>query len=123
MRENRPYGSERGEGTSPSLPLSEGVRLRLSCGKQKPRRFRRGFQIRRSVDQLCQLQVAGGLLAALAEHVEADLLTFREAGQAGALNRGHMHEHVLRPVARLDEAEALLRVEPLHGTSSHSRLS
>ena len=93
-----------------------------SSEKQKPRRFRRGFAIRRSVRQLSQLQVAGGLLAALRHDVEADLLTFREAGQAGALNRGHMDEHIARSVARLDEAETLLRVEPLHGTNSHSRL-
>src|SRR5262245_59391207 len=76
--------------------------------KQKAPAFPPGLcAIRRSVRQLGQLQVAGSLLAALRQDVEADFLTFREAGQAGALNGGHVHEHVARSVARLDEAKAL----------------
>src|ERR1700720_977351 len=65
------------------------------------------------------LQVRGGKLAALAHHVVADLLALVEGAHAGALDRGNMDEHVLSAVGRLDESEALLVVEELHGTFSH----
>src|SRR5262249_15327719 len=41
---------------------------------------------------------------------------------AGALDSADVHEHILASVARLDEAVALLHVEELHGTCSHSVL-
>src|SRR6202022_1927588 len=65
------------------------------------------------------LQVRGGEFAALAHHIVADLLALVEGAHAGALDRGNMDEHVLSAVGRLDESEALLVVEELHGTFSH----
>src|SRR5207244_1119422 len=65
------------------------------------------------------LQVRGGEFAALAHHVVADLLALVEGAHAGALDRGNVDEHVLSAVGRLDESEALLVVEKLHGTFSH----
>src|SRR6478609_4773964 len=57
----------------------------------------------------------GGLLVgAAALQFEADLLPFVQIAQAGALDRGNMHEHVLRAVLGLNEAVALLGIEPLY---------
>src|ERR1700680_428242 len=64
------------------------------------------------------LQVGGGGLAALRGDVEAHLLALVQGGHARALHGGDMDENVLVAVARLNEAVAFLRVEPLHGTSS-----
>src|SRR5690606_32464496 len=50
---------------------------------------------------------------------EADLLAFVQRAQAGALDGRNVHEHVLAAVIRLDEAEAFLAVEPLHGAGLH----
>src|SRR3954467_9897553 len=61
------------------------------------------------------------LLAAL--QFEADLLPLMQIAQAGALDRGNMHEHVLRAVLGLNEAVALLGIEPLYGSNTHCRPS
>src|SRR5215469_7866785 len=53
-------------------------------------------------------------------HVEADLLAFMQIADARALDGGDVHEHILRAVFRLDEAEALLSVEPFHSADRHS---
>src|SRR5436853_843003 len=50
------------------------------------------------------MQVRGGGLAAFVHHAEAHLLTFDEALHTGALHRADVHEHVLAPVGRLNEA-------------------
>src|SRR5579871_45393 len=56
-----------------------------------------------------RLQVRRRQLALLAAlDLEADLLPLVQAAEAGALDRGDVHEHILRSVVRLDEAEALL---------------
>src|SRR5436190_5898747 len=52
--------------------------------------------------------------------VELDLLAFLQGGDAGALERGRMDEHVLFSAVRLNEAEALLGVVEFHGTVSHN---
>src|SRR5271165_7101353 len=65
------------------------------------------------------LQVCSRQLAALADHIVADLLTFVEAGHPRALDRGDVHEHILSAVRRLNESKAFLRIEKLHGTLSH----
>src|ERR1700741_588683 len=60
------------------------------------------------------LQLAGrGLAGALvAFEFEGDLLAFVQRAQAGALHGGDVHEHVRAALVRLNEAEALLAVEP-----------
>src|SRR5690348_16077335 len=58
--------------------------------------------------------------ASVALDVEADLLAFAEVADARALDRRDVHEHILAAVIRLDEAEALLGVEPFHGAYRHS---
>src|ERR671921_731488 len=67
------------------------------------------------------LQIDRGLFAAAAVglHLIGDLLTLREAAQAGALNRADVDEHVLAARVRLNEAIALLVVEPLHRSRCH----
>src|ERR1700733_13103924 len=60
-------------------------------------------------------------LAALAVELrfERKLLAFVERAHAGALDGADMHEHVVAAVVRLNEAEALCRVEPLNCSGSH----
>src|SRR5690606_19414149 len=49
--------------------------------------------------------------------VEGDLLAIGQMADAGRFERGHVHEHVLRPTLRGDEAEALRGVEEFYGAS------
>ena len=51
--------------------------------------------------------------------LEAHALTFVEASEACALNGRDVNEHICAAGLRLDEAEALLLVEPLYGAGSH----
>jgi hypothetical protein len=51
-------------------------------------------------------------------YLELDALVLLEATEAVALDLGVVHEHV-RSVLAGDEAEALLRVEPLDSSLSH----
>src|SRR6266508_5070308 len=53
--------------------------------------------------------------------VEFNLLTFLEAAVPAADDGGEMHEHIRAAALDLDEAVALLRVEPLHGALRHDR--
>src|SRR5690606_13648950 len=50
-----------------------------------------------------------------------NLLTFVERGKASALNGGDVNENVRATLVRLDEAEALGRVEPLNCSRSHGK--
>src|SRR5918994_4379270 len=63
----------------------------------------------------------GGLraLAGLAELV-LDLRTLREGAEAVTRDTREVHERILPPVVRGDEAEALLVAEPLDDTSCHT---
>src|SRR3978361_1035725 len=47
------------------------------------------------------------------------LLAFVERAHAGALDGADMHEHVVAAIVRLNEAEALGRVEPLNCSGRH----
>src|SRR6266516_5390108 len=68
-----------------------------------------------------RLDVAG-LRALLAlGHVELDLLVLVEIPVADAGDRAEVHEDVRAAVVLGDEAEALLAVEPLHGTCAHEQ--
>src|SRR5690606_18102586 len=51
--------------------------------------------------------------------LERQLLAFVQRVHAGALDGRDVHEHIVAAVIRLDEAVALGRVEPLHGSSRH----
>src|SRR5262249_7722736 len=50
-----------------------------------------------------------------------DLLTLVEAVHSGPLDGADVDEHVVAAIVRLDESEALLAVEPLHGSLGHLR--
>src|SRR4051812_31249233 len=66
-----------------------------------------------------RLKVARSLLAALGDDLVGDLLAFHEGAHPGPLDGADVHEHVLGAVSRLDESEALLGIEELHGTCRH----
>src|ERR1700731_4605273 len=57
--------------------------------------------------------------AAICYDLVADLLAFTQRSKAGALYGADVHEHVVATVIRLNEAEALGRVKPLHGSHAH----
>jgi hypothetical protein len=46
-------------------------------------------------------------------------LSLVEAGHPSAFDRADVHEDILASVIRLDKSEALLAVEPLHGSLCH----
>src|SRR5467141_1621937 len=48
-----------------------------------------------------------------------DLLVLAQASESGAFDRRNVHEHVLRFVVGLNEAEPLGAVEELYGTDRH----
>src|SRR5689334_25350728 len=64
------------------------------------------------------LEIVGRQLAAavVSDELELDLLPFSQVAEAGALDGTDMDEGILAAVVRLDEAKALGRVEPLHGS-------
>lgn len=62
--------------------------------------------------------------AGLAAHLvglrfKRNLLSFGKAGETRTLDRADVNEHIVAAVARLNETEAFLAVEPLHSTSRH----
>src|SRR5215469_789423 len=59
------------------------------------------------------------LLAAL--HPVAELLALVQISNSRPFDGRNVHEHVLRAIVGLDEAVALLGVEPLYGSSSHRK--
>src|SRR5688572_6754104 len=63
--------------------------------------------------------MAGARLAALGDELVADFLRFVEGRQTSAFDGADMHEHILRAVIRLDEAEALLGIEPFNFAGRH----
>jgi hypothetical protein len=67
------------------------------------------------------LEVRGGqLAAALIRHqVELDLLSFDQMIEASLFDGADMDECILAAIIRLDEAEALRRVKPFHGSHRH----
>ena len=67
------------------------------------------------------LEVGGRGFAALFGDVELDLLALVEAAKTCALNRADVDEHVLGAVGRLDEAVALLAVEPFNRRATIAR--
>src|SRR5258708_18220027 len=55
----------------------------------------------------------------ISNNVESDLLSLVEPAHPSAFDRADMPEDILAAVIRLDEAEALLDIEPLHGSLRH----
>src|SRR4051794_20003461 len=66
-------------------------------------------------------KIVGRRLArtAICYDLVADLLAFTQRSKAGALDGADVHEHVVTTVVRLNEAEALGCVKPLHGSHAH----
>src|SRR5690606_29604351 len=66
-------------------------------------------------------QVDGRLLARalVALQLVADALAFVQRAEARAFDGGDVDEHVLAAILRLDEAVALLAVDPLYGALRH----
>src|SRR5882724_8333153 len=77
---------------------------------------------RGSFDLLLDLETVGGRLARalVGHHLVGNLLALVQAVQTGALNRADVNKYVRPAGGRLNEAEALLGVEPFHSTCSHS---
>jgi hypothetical protein len=57
------------------------------------------------------------------DNVESDLLSLVEDTQASAFDRADVHEDILAAIIRLNETEAFLVTEPLHGSFCHTALS
>src|SRR5262245_24622867 len=66
-----------------------------------------------------RFEILRRLLAAVADQLVLDHLTFIERAQASALDRGDMDEYVFAAVLRLNESITFRRVEPFHGAGSH----
>src|SRR6202042_3695527 len=66
-------------------------------------------------------QIVGRRLAraAICHDFVGDLLAFTQRSKAGALYGADVHEHVIATIIRLNKAEALGRVKPLHGSHAH----
>src|SRR5258708_22132246 len=102
---DRPQTKQRQDrGLSPAKRQPLGCRLH-SC------RIVRGSGHRLDVHRLLALRAF--------LHLELDLLVLLEGLEAAALDLGEMGEEVVAAAVRLDEAEALGVVEPLHGAGAH----
>jgi hypothetical protein len=55
----------------------------------------------------------------ICNNLERDLLSIVEAIHPGTLDRADVHKDIIPTVVRLDEAEAFLAIEPLHGSLRH----
>lgn len=74
---------------------------------------------------LSRSQLPSGHLAAalIAFEFVVELLTFVDRAQGRTFNSRNVDEHVAAAIFRLDETEALGRVEPLHGACCHVAFS
>ena len=70
---------------------------------------------------LCSKRNRGRLALLAALHLVAELLALVQIANSRAFDGRNVHEHVLRAIVGLDEAVALLGVEPLYGSSSHCK--
>ena len=70
---------------------------------------------------LCRRKATSGFLAGARVTFDfvGNLLAFAQRAEASALDGADVHEHVLAAVVGLDEAKALGRVKPLHGSHAH----
>jgi len=74
--------------------------------------------------RLDRVQIVRGGLAcpSIGDNVESDLLSLVEDTHASACDRADVHEDILAAIIRLDEPEAFLVIEPLHGSLGHIAL-
>src|SRR5438067_13913739 len=101
----------------PKRPSKGSARKALGTrsGPDGPASCPRQYQSGELADVL-RLQPLGAL-----DHLELHLLAFRQGAEAFGLDGRVMAEHVLAASILRDEAVALGVVEPLHGSSRHSR--
>jgi len=66
-----------------------------------------------------QIVRSGLARLSISDDVERDLLSLIELTHPSAFDCADVHEDVLAAVIRLDEAEAFLDIEPLHGSLRH----
>src|SRR6476646_10309896 len=88
-------------------------------GCKKARRLRRALTSKQCRKVSDWLQIAGSLLATLGDDFKADLLAFVQRAHSCTLDRGDVHEDVLRAIVRLNEAEAFLGIEKFHSSDRH----
>src|SRR5712692_10226377 len=87
------------------------------CGKPRVNAKRPTPSPRRESDGF---QIDCGRLAVLPSlELIRDLLVLAQAAESGAFDRRDVHEHVLRFVVGLNEAEPLGGIEKLYGTDRH----
>jgi hypothetical protein len=69
------------------------------------------------------VQIFCGRFASLAigDDLERDLLPLSQSFHAGAFHCGDMNEDIRVSIIRLNKAEALLAIKPLHGSSVHAK--
>src|SRR4051794_2608335 len=84
------------------------------------RRARRSGPVAKHEWELREVHVRGVRTLGALLRVVGDLRTLGEGTEAVPLDRREMHEEVLAPVLRRDEAEALLVAEPLDGSDGHA---
>jgi hypothetical protein len=60
---------------------------------------------------------------AVCNDIKGNLLSLVEGAHAGAFNGADMNENILVSLVRLNEAETLLAVKPLHSSRIHGRSS
>jgi hypothetical protein len=70
--------------------------------------------------QIVRRGLAG--ILSIGNNVESDLLSLVEGTHASAFDRADVHEDILAAIIRLNEAEAFLVIEPLHGSFCHIAL-
>jgi hypothetical protein len=87
-----------------------------SCDRQTARA---GETISRQSLKLVRRHLAG---AAILQKLIIHLLAFTQVMHARALDGADVNEHILTAIDRLNEAEALLPIEPLHNTFGHRHL-
>lgn len=56
---------------------------------------------------------------AIGNNIEGDLLSFVQPIHTCAFDRADVHEDIVASIIRLNEAEALLAVEPFYGSLRH----
>ena len=74
--------------------------------------------------RLDRVQIVRGGLAcpSIGDNVESYLLSLVEDTHSSAFDRADVHEDILAAIIRLDEPEAFLVIEPLHGSLGHIAL-
>ena len=82
-----------------------------------------GYAFVRSRSCGAEILCDGFTRPAVSDDLEKDLLTLIEAMHSGLFDRADVHEDILAAIIWLDESEALLVVEPFHGSFHHIALS